>query len=479
MSPAGPAPRRRRPWARRLLGLLLLLATVAGAAEMLLRRGAAGSPPLFTEHAPGRLSIAPAWPGFRPLDVAAEPPRLRLVWMGASTEAGFPFGAEAAPAAWLERILRWRGIDAEVLCVARPGLVAEETAAILDDVLGLRPRAVIVGLGHNEYARTDVLLARWWERLELVRRLGVLTGLHAVADRVPTLAEDFDHAAVAGALRAAVDGMQRQADAAGVALLVTVPVSNLADCPPVLGDDPRLPEAPDAAFDRGTRLRAAGDAAGARAAFEQARDTDRWPHRATTRLRAAILSGARQPVRVDLAFDAAAPLGLPGDELLVDHCHPGLEGMLLQAVTLADALQDLGLLPDTGRRGQAPPLAELAAQAGHAPGEESRQRAAVARAFVLFALHTGHHGRMAEMAAARLDAARAGQFRPGEAETMRALLDLLAGDAPRAAARLAEAQRQAPSSRALLERFRDEYPSVRAALERHGLGIDGRPSRTP
>jgi hypothetical protein len=462
---------RRSRWRRRLLGALLLLLGSLVAAELVLRAGSEELPRLLVEDRPGHVVRTDAWPTFPPLGEPAQPSRLRLVYFGASTEAGFPFSSEASPARWVERILRWRGVDVEVFVLAAPGLTAAESLGVLPDVFLLHPAAIVLGLGHNEYEKTDELLPSFWDHFELARRLKRVIYGRALADQPPEPGRDFDRAAVLRNFRRCVRGMQELADKAGVPLFFTMPVSNLADCPPMLGDGP-AGSSPDDSWDRGRALRAAGDFAAARAAFEQARDSDRWPHRATGPLLAALLQEGRRVIRTDLAIDAASPDGLPGDELFVDFCHPDAEASLVLALTVCDALEDAGIVPSTGHRGEAPELRTLAVHAGMTETPVARNRAEVARAYALFALHTGHHGRIAEAAAARLDASPPGAFLPGEAPVIHALLALLRGDVEAARARLEEARRTAPDILHTLSESYAGYPWIREAFAQNGLVLD-------
>jgi lysophospholipase L1-like esterase len=462
---------RHSRWRRRLLGLLLLLVASLGTAELVLRlQGSQGSP-LLIEDVPGHVMRSPVWSGFPELGAPARPSRLRLVWFGASTEIGFPFTLEASPARWVERILRWRGVDVEIFCLGVSGFTADETARVMPDLLLLHPAAILLGLGHNEFERTDELLPSFWGHFELVRRLSHRFTGQTAADQPPEPGHDFDREAVARNLRDRLREMQAVTETAGVPLFVTMPVCNLADCPPMLGDEPKG-ASPDDAFDRGRALAAAGDWTGARAAFELARDSDHWPHRATGPLLDVIRTEAHHLVRTDLAFDAASKHGLPGDDLFVDHCHPDAAGALVLALAVADALEDSGIVPPTGHRGEAPELVTLAAQAGMTASAEARKRAETGRAFTLFALHTGHHGRMAEAAAARLDKAPPDVFLPGETQAIHALLALLRGDVGEARARLDEARRISPRILSTLAQGYAGFPWIRAAFEQNGLSLD-------
>ena len=466
-----PRPARRSRWRRRLIGTLLLLVASLVTAEIVLRVQASERLPLLVEDTPGHISISESWQNFPPLGEPAQPKRLRLVYFGASTEAGFPFKFEAAPARWVERILRWRGVDCEVFCLACPGLTADETSQLLPDLALLHPAAIVVGMGHNEFQKTDILLPSFWSHFELARRFKHLLFGELAADQPPEPGHDFDRAAVARNFRKCIRELQAFSDESAIPLFFTMPASNLADCPPMLGDEPRG-ASPDDAFDRGRALRAAGDWDGARIAFETARDTDRWPHRATGPLLEILRTEARRLIRTDLAFDAAAAHGLPGDDLFVDHCHPDAEGALVLAVAVCDALEDAGLVPATGHRGEAPELVTLSAKAGMTEASATKVRAQAARAYALFALHTGHHGRIADAAAARLDSSPPEIFLPGEVLTIHALLALLRGDVEAARAQLDEARHTAPEILHTLSEGYAGFPWIRAAFEQNGLSFE-------
>jgi lysophospholipase L1-like esterase len=455
---------------RTALGLALLLA----AAEYVARRPFLRTPSPFEESAPGRVQRSKAWAGLLDFDVPLVPERPRVVWMGASTVAGVPYMPFMSPPAWLDRVFAWRGADVEVVPLAGPGLTAGALARLFPYALELRPDVIVVTTGHNEYLHAASLLdPRWWQDVQLVLRARVLLGIAPPSEeRLPTPERDFDHAAIAAAFGAHVRAMQALADEADVALLFTTPLQNLRENPPILGDDPRLPEDADSAFARGQALLAAGETAAARAAFEAARDRDRWPYRATGPLISELRAIARRLVPVDDVFDAATPAGIPGFELFADHCHPNPAGQRLLASAVADAIEDLGRLPATGRRGQAPDLAEGLEHFGMGPVELARARATLARGYVGFALISGRYGRMAEFAEANLQEALGGEAAQGELDTCFALLALLRNDIETARAHMDAARGASPAMLQNLQRAYRRYPWVRQAFERNGLLLE-------
>ncbi|MHC5210735.1 MAG: GDSL-type esterase/lipase family protein [Planctomycetota bacterium] len=459
---------------KRALRIALGVLVVLVGAECVARQPFLRTASPFEESSRGRVKRSEAWAGLLDFDVTLVPERLRVVWMGASTVAGVPYMTHMSPPGWLDLVLGWRGADVEVVPLAGPGLTAEALARLFPYALELSPDVIIVTTGHNEYLNADSLLdPHWWQDIQLVLRAHTLLGLDKpTTERLPTPEHDFDHAAIAAGFRGQLRTMQALADEAGVALLFTTPLVNLRQNPPILGDDPRLPEDADTAFARGEALLASRDLAGARAAFEAARDRDRWPHRATAPLLEALRETARRLVPVDAAFDAATASGIPGFELFADHCHPNPAGQRLLASTVADAIEDLGLMPATGRRGQAPDLAAGMARFTMDAEAIVRTRATLARGYVGFAMISGRYGRMAEFAEANLKAALAGEAREGELDTSFALLALLRGDTEAARRHLDTARAAAPTMLQNLQRAYNRYPWVREAFLRNGLTME-------
>ena len=471
---------------------LLALGATLGAllvTEGVLRMPAVRTPSPFTQTPQGTLVRSEAWGALAEFEIAPRPARgrPRIVWMGESTVAGFPFNELAkdpartaptmSPPGWLEFIFEARGEPAEVVTLAAPGIDSSEIAELFPHALALGPAAVVVTLGHNEYLESGLLLERpWWRHWQLAWHLRRLLGLDTLSkERLPTPQDDFDHAAIVADFLERLQTMREQAADAGVPLLLCTPVCNLADHPPLVGDDPRLPEDADTAWARGRALLEAGDVPAARAAFEAARDRDRWPHRATRPLIDAIAAVARgrdaRLVDVAFAFDEASARGVPGFDLFMDHCHPDPGGQRLMALTVADALEDARVVEPTGHRGEAPELAAGLARFGLDDKALAGMRAVMGRSYVGFAVVTGRWGAYAEFALQNLQQAVAGMDAPGEVETSFALLELLRGDVEAARAHIDRATQTAPEMVAKLQKACERYPWMRAAFERNGVQL--------
>jgi len=470
--------------ARLLLAAASIVATLAVAEAWL---ASAARRPLLVPTLAGRVSPEPGRDHFVPFDVELVPRRPRVVLIGASTEAGFPFGPRASLAAWVERVLAWRGASIEVVPLACPGLTAEQSEALVPDALALHPSAIVAGVGHNEFIYSvEQLPPRWWHHSHLARRLRGWQPADRASDvPLPTAARAFDAAAIEEDFRQVLRRMRAAADAAGVPLLLTVPVSNLL-CPPALGDAAAsAAQDADALFARGTELRAAGEHAAARTALEQALAADRWPQRATPALQDAVLQSGATVVRTDLALQAAAPDGIPGFGLFLDHCHPAPAGALVLATAIADAIEALGIAPPTGRAGTAPDLATMRGALDLPPAREAAARGDAALQCAGLAIVTGRTGALFQLADRQLAAAETGSTLPdapeagrivlerSEASAWRAFLALLAGDVPAAQARLAALRRADARADAALGVACRHYPWIGALFVRHGLPVPG------
>ena len=95
-------------------------------------------------------------------------------------------------------------------------------------------------------------------------------------------------------------------------------------------------------------LLGAGRTPEAAAAFESALEEDALRHRAFARISETVreVAGAEGATIADILarFEAASPGGLVGEELIVDHVHPNLSGMVLLAREIAAALERAGAL---------------------------------------------------------------------------------------------------------------------------------------
>jgi tetratricopeptide (TPR) repeat protein len=118
--------------------------------------------------------------------------------------------------------------------------------------------------------------------------------------------------------------------AAGIPVFIGTLASNERDQAPFVGGNPANPQSAAAAFARGRELEASGDRAAAREAYVEASDRDGLRFRAPSAFNALIADVARnhgaELVDVNAALAKAAPGGIIGKELMLEHVHPNIEG---------------------------------------------------------------------------------------------------------------------------------------------------------
>ena len=312
--------------------------------------------------------------GFRPgvaFDpLAADKPAtgLRVVALGGSTTAGFPYsfpyGFPARLADRLEAALPGQPVE-----VANLGMTATNSFtvwALADAVARQRPDAVVIYSGQNEFygaygtagtqglTGTSVPLKRFVIGASRTALVTGLTGLFSgsaepVGETRTMMAQVIGNAAVApesDAFRAAVaqyEANLRSAigrfERAHIPVYLATLTSNLAGQAP-LGDEP----AAQATFDRGQALLAHGDTAAARTAFLEAKEADGLRFRAPEAINDAIRRLAAEFPNVTLVdvqqrFRDASPGGLEAPDLFTDHLHPTARGYALMADAFSDAMR--------------------------------------------------------------------------------------------------------------------------------------------
>jgi lysophospholipase L1-like esterase len=405
MSPpnADPETRSRRllPLASLVLSPLAFLALL----ELLLWLVGFGGPlPLFVEvpGRPGWLHANPEvmrryFPSRAPrvspeaIEFPAEKPEgaFRIVVQGGSTAAGFPYGRFAGLAGMLGERLEatFPERDIEVISTAMAAVNSYTLLDFVDEILAIRPDAVLIYAGHNEYmgvlgvssgltsrrSRPATLLHlrlrrfRAYQYLEALVAAGRSLLLGAAPD--PDATADGHHlmsraargsripyrsdAWLAGVAQfeANLDAILSRYREAGVPVFVATLVSNEKDRPPFASADG--PDGAAAWFERGRRALERGDAEAARRAFREARDRDELPFRAPQAFDDVVRKLAERHgatlVDASARFAAASPQGIVGHELLLEHVHPNAEGYFLLADAFFDALRDELPLGDWSR----------------------------------------------------------------------------------------------------------------------------------
>jgi lysophospholipase L1-like esterase len=357
--------------------------------------------------------------------LAAKPANgFRVFVVGESSAAGVPYTSAHAFSAFLAERLRAAlpDLSVEVVNAAVPGYGSRRMLPVVEDIARHHPDLLILYAGHNEFAEPryyahlvemDPRVFRVWEWLAQTRlyRLAARLPVVGVATDAPPPRFDFEaldnplqmfavrtehlegayptereRAWAEQHYRFNVEQMVETMRRAGARMMLVTIGQNLADWSPgasanradLTNEQAQLWRA---AFERGTTLAAAGDCAGAVAAFEQAlalddrhaglhfalarclerlerfdearaqyllaSDLDRMPHGAPSRFNEVLREVARErgALLVDAAgvLEDASPHGLVGDALFVDLVHPNLEANQLIAAAIAGELRARGV----------------------------------------------------------------------------------------------------------------------------------------
>lgn len=305
----------------------------------------------------------------------------RVFVLGESAAQGFPYPRTGAFSRALAPMLR-DAFPTDSVEVINLGIAATNSFSMLDlvpDILAHAPDAIVYYGGHNEYygafgAGSSVRLpgsdgmARLYLRLQRLRSVKLAAHLIAKArsrgavrdpaaeanfmgvvarDRAIALDERVYERGIAqyeGNLTRIVGKFR----AAGVPVYLAGVASNERDLAPFSSP---LNTVADSTYAAAVTRLAAGDSAGAHAAFARARDLDVIRFRAPAAFvdvakRVAEREGAVY-VPVAERFAAASPAGSPGKELFLEHVHVTAEGSFLIAeVFLEEMLES----PPPGRR---------------------------------------------------------------------------------------------------------------------------------
>lgn len=304
----------------------------------------------------------------------------RVFVLGASTTYGYPFGYNLMFSRMLEHRLNETlpNRRVEVVNVAMPAINSYSLLDFMDEILKQAPDVILIYAGHNEYygalgaasmvnmgrARPVVLAYMQLTRLKLflaVRDVVSAVGRGgAPANVAPTatlmermvseqsipLNSKLYHTGVQQYeqnMRAILKKAQRY----NVSVLLSDLVCNVSDLKPFVSLDG--PESAASMFEQAQQLQSAGQVDEAKLAFETARDLDALRFRAPSALNTIVHqlgSEFQVPVvAMQAAFESASPQGLVGDNLMLDHVHPTIEGYFLMSDAFYATMQNAGVIP--------------------------------------------------------------------------------------------------------------------------------------
>lgn len=315
---------------------------------------------------------------------AQKPPgSFRVFVQGESSAAGFPYGLGAALAGALDRRLEqaFPEREIEVVSTAMAAVTSYALVDFADEIIAQQPDAVVIYVGHNEFlgilgvgstmrlaaspALTRAFLAvRDWRLFQLMGR--AFAGVRPTALPPASASSDSLMARVAGDRSIALgsESFERGArqfednlarllskyQAAGIPVFIGTLVSNERDQAPLAvlsGAETDAAGAARTAYHAAQDAEQAGRFEAAREGYAWARDLDPLRFRAPALfnevIRRAAASHGATVVDVQGAVVAASEHGLVGQQLLLEHVHPNLDGYFLLADAFYDALVAHGL----------------------------------------------------------------------------------------------------------------------------------------
>tara|TARA_R110002126_G_scaffold54341_15_gene147204 strand:+ start:3265 stop:5064 length:1800 start_codon:yes stop_codon:yes gene_type:complete len=318
----------------------------------------------------------------------------RIVFIGGSTAAGFPYGRWGAPAAMLQQRLKrlYPEQNIEVINLAMAAINSYTLLDISDEVIALKPDMVLVYAGHNEYLGVmgvgSALAGQYSHGTKLLylklRKLALFQAMQRLSAWLSTPAAPLqpnrtimaqiarhteitkDSALFNAGITQFTANMRlllTKYQAAGIPVVLSTLASNEADQPPFVSAKPELPRpsqqqlqqvlAAEPAiaswhFQLATWYRQSDEAALALHHFQQAREHDLLRFRAPLAINRAITDLANN-FKLTLV-DGEAQLrsqtvdGIVDQSLMLEHLHPNQTGYFWLAEAFLPAVQQqLGL----------------------------------------------------------------------------------------------------------------------------------------
>ena len=306
----------------------------------------------------------------------------RIFVLGESTAAGFPYGNNVM----FSRILNHRLADAfperriEVMNTAMAAINSYALLDFMDEIFDYEPDAILIYAGHNEFygamgvaSMESVGKHRWMVNTFLkLRRFRTFLLIQDFVDQIRHWIEKMDYEDtksihVATLMERVVadqtimygsplyDLGKRQFEANlraicekaknhGVPVLISELVSNVRDQIPFVSQaSDSLPSAL-VTYQLAQSLETKKKYTDAKYAYERAKDLDELRFRAPEEFNkiihrvAAEFSGTVVPMKS--YFEKASLNGLVGNNLMIDHLHPNIEGYFLMADAFFDAMHD-------------------------------------------------------------------------------------------------------------------------------------------
>ncbi len=304
----------------------------------------------------------------------------RIFVFGGSSAAGFPYTNNVSFPSALQRMLTaaWPGKEFEVINISMSAINSYTWLDLVDEALEMSPDVILLYAGHNEYygalgvGSVQTLgnsgwIIRAYLNLQSVRIIRLLrdvigwgkgliagavggdseeTGTETLMTRIVSETSIPYKSELYEAGKEQFDEnlklfIQRIKDE-GITLIPGTLVSNLSGQKPFESPEEEGCESAAACFEKAIAVEDSGDYKKAKEYYIKAKDLDGLRFRAPSEfndiIRSAVIHNSLPLAEVEEIFENNSQNGIPGNDLLLEHLHPNIEGYQLIAEAYFNAL---------------------------------------------------------------------------------------------------------------------------------------------
>ena len=311
------------------------------------------------------------------------PESIRIVSLGGSTMAGFPYGRFGSPSGMLKQRINASHpeLDIELISVAMSSINTFSLLDYVDEVIDISPDAILIYAGHNEYlgvmgvgssfagkgsysANLLFLKFKEWRLYQLIQKTYYELVTHNRQETenkskrtlMAQVAKEKDIAYQSPLFEAGKAQFEQNLrlilakfKAAGIPVYLSTIASNEKDQAPFNSSKDKKYNA-DTAYQKGKASLKNARTQQAKAYFSNARDYDLLRFRAPSEFNAIIKQSAEQHgaylVDAKRALEDVASQGIIGNELMLEHLHPNARGYFEIAEAFYQSLITHGTLAE-------------------------------------------------------------------------------------------------------------------------------------
>ena len=315
--------------------------------------------------------------------IVKQPNTFRVFVLGESAAAGYPFLPNGSFSRYLQQRLSLEYPDSriEVVNCAMTAVNSYTMLDLMPGILKQKPNLILIYAGNNEYygalgvgsmesfgtSRTIVNFVIYLEQFRTFQLLrNIVSGVVGVFGKKrpqtgTLMARMAKNQFIALGSKVYREGLEqfkwnmtdilRMAKANHVPVILGTLACNLKDQYPFISIRANGYPPADSVFMEAKAELAKGNSRAADSLFRFAKDLDALRFRAPSALNDEIVALGNKfgdpVVNVDSAFDAASPDHIVGDNLMVDHLHPTLQGQELIGRLYYNEMEKIGWLPRT------------------------------------------------------------------------------------------------------------------------------------